>query len=68
LRHIGLYVYQPAFLQTYVQMQPTQNEITRRLEQMRALDNGFKIAVARVEPQPAGIDTEDQYEEFVARQ
>jgi 3-deoxy-manno-octulosonate cytidylyltransferase (CMP-KDO synthetase) len=68
LRHIGLYVYQPAFLQTYVEMQPTQNEIARRLEQMRAIDNGFTIAVALVAPQPGGIDTKEQYEEFVARQ
>ncbi len=67
LRHIGLYVYQPKFLQTYVAMQPTQNEITRRLEQMRAIDNGFSIAVAKVNPQPSGIDTREQYEGFVSR-
>ncbi len=67
MRHIGLYVYKPAFLQTYVSMQPTQNELARRLEQMRALDNGFDIAVARVDPQPSGIDTKEQYEAFVTR-
>lgn len=67
MRHIGLYVYKPMFLQTYVSMQPTQNEIARRLEQMRALDNGFEIAVARVDPQPSGIDTEEQYEAFIKR-
>lgn len=67
MRHIGLYVYKPEFLQTYVEMQPTQNEISRRLEQMRAIDNGYSIAVAHVEPQPGGIDTEEQYNEFVRR-
>ncbi len=67
LRHIGLYVYRPAFLQTYAEMQPTQNEIARRLEQMRAIDNGFSIAAAKVNPQPSGIDTKEQYEEFVNR-
>lgn len=67
MRHIGLYVYKPAFLQTYVSMQPTQNELTRRLEQMRAIDNGFDIAVACVESQPSGIDTQEQYDAFVAR-
>lgn len=66
-RHIGLYIYQPDFLQTYVDMQPTQNEVSRRLEQMRAIDNGYSIAVAFVEPQPGGIDTREQYEEFVNR-
>ncbi len=68
LRHIGLYVYTPEFLQTYVEMQPTQNEVSRKLEQMRAIDNGFQIAVAMVEPQPSGIDTREQYVEFVERQ
>ena len=67
LRHIGLYVYKPTFLQTYVELQPTQNEIARKLEQMRAIDNGFKIAVAIVNPQPGGIDTLEQYEAFVSR-
>ena len=67
-RHIGLYVYKPEFLQTYVGMQPTQNEIVRKLEQMRAIDNGYKIAVAIVKPQPSGIDTSEQYEAFVRRQ
>ncbi len=67
LRHIGLYVYTPTFLQTYVEMQPTQNEIARRLEQMRAIDNGYTIAVANVAPQPGGIDTKEQYDAFVLR-
>jgi len=68
MRHIGLYVYTPSFLQTYVEMKPTQQEIERRLEQMRVLDNGFSISVAVVEPQPSGIDTPEQYESFVERQ
>ena len=66
-RHLGLYVYQQEFLQQFVAMQPTENEIARHLEQMRAIDNGFSIAVAKVEVQPAGIDTPEQYAEFVAR-
>jgi CMP-2-keto-3-deoxyoctulosonic acid synthetase len=48
-------------------MQPTQNEIARRLEQMRAIDNGFDIAVACVDSQPSGIDTKEQYDAFVER-
>lgn len=68
LRHIGLYVYKPDFLQTYVALQPTANEKARRLEQMRALDNGYDIVVAQVPRQPSGIDTREQYDAFVARQ
>ena len=67
-RHIGLYVYQAAFLQTYVSIEPTQNELERRLEQMRAIDNGYSIAAAIVSPQPGGIDTPEQYAEFVKSQ
>jgi 3-deoxy-manno-octulosonate cytidylyltransferase (CMP-KDO synthetase) len=66
-RHIGLYVYKPAFLQQFIEMNATQNEISRRLEQMRAIDNGFTIAIAKVDPQPSGIDTPQQYAEFVKR-
>lgn len=66
-RHIGLYVYKPEFLQTYVRLEPTPNEIKRRLEQMRAIDHGYSIAVAKVEPQAGGIDTPEQYSDFVSR-
>ncbi len=66
-RHIGLYVYKPEFLQMYVRLEPTQNELNRRLEQMRAIDHGYSIAVVKVDPQPEGIDTKEQYEEFVGR-
>ena len=67
-RHIGLYVYQKQFLETYALMQPTRNEIDRRLEQMRAIDNGCTIGAAIVNPQPGGIDTLEQYAEFVKSQ
>ena len=67
-RHIGLYVYQAEFLQTYVSMEQTQNEIDRKLEQMRAIDRGYSIAAAIVKPQPGGIDTPEQYAEFVKEQ
>ena len=33
------------------------NEADRKLEQMRALDNGMKIAVVRVDSVPLGVDT-----------
>ncbi|MDP7008658.1 MAG: 3-deoxy-manno-octulosonate cytidylyltransferase [Phycisphaerales bacterium] len=66
-RHLGLYVYTPEFLQQFVSMLPTENERTRRLEQMRAVDHGYSIAVASVAPQPSGIDTPEQYASFVAR-
>jgi 3-deoxy-manno-octulosonate cytidylyltransferase (CMP-KDO synthetase) len=66
-RHLGLYVYKPAFLQQFIEMRATENEVSRRLEQMRAIDNGYTIAIAKVEHQPSGIDTPQQYAAFVNR-
>jgi 3-deoxy-manno-octulosonate cytidylyltransferase (CMP-KDO synthetase) len=66
-RHLGLYVYTPAFLQQFISMTATENEVSRRLEQMRAIDNGYTIAVAKVDSQPSGIDTPEQYADFVNR-
>ncbi|MDP6542324.1 MAG: hypothetical protein QGF07_05995, partial [Phycisphaerales bacterium] len=66
-RHLGLYVYKPEFLQQFIAMSATENEVSRRLEQMRAIDNGYTIAIAIVDQQPSGIDTPQQYTEFVNR-
>lgn len=66
-RHLGLYVYKPEFLRQFSSMTATENEVSRRLEQMRAIDNGFSIAIAHVAPQPSGIDTPQQYADFVSR-
>jgi 3-deoxy-manno-octulosonate cytidylyltransferase (CMP-KDO synthetase) len=66
-RHLGLYVYTPAFLQQFILMTATEHEVARRLEQMRAIDNGYTIAIAKVDSQPSGIDTPEQYADFVSR-
>jgi 3-deoxy-manno-octulosonate cytidylyltransferase (CMP-KDO synthetase) len=47
--------------------QPTPLEQAEKLEQLRALENGLVIAVADVEHQTTGIDTPEQYREFVKR-
>lgn len=70
LRHIGLYVYRRATLERYAAMAPTPLEQTEKLEQLRALENGLRIAVAVVRPEATGgggIDTPEQYEAFVRR-
>lgn len=67
LRHIGLYVYRRAFLDTYLALAPTPLERCEQLEQLRALQHGHEIAVAMVGGARAGIDTPEQYEAFVAR-
>ena len=67
LKHVGLYVYRAAFLRRYVALPQTPLEQTERLEQLRVLEHGHAIAVAIAEAHHVGIDTEEQYEAFVAR-
>jgi 3-deoxy-manno-octulosonate cytidylyltransferase (CMP-KDO synthetase) len=68
LRHIGLYAYRREFLDVYVGLSQTPLEASEQLEQLRALEHGYEIAVAVVEKTgPPGIDTPEQYREFVAR-
>lgn len=55
--HIGIYAYRRESLERFVKLPQSEREIERRLEQMRALDNGMKIAVVRVDSVPLGVDT-----------
>jgi 3-deoxy-manno-octulosonate cytidylyltransferase (CMP-KDO synthetase) len=55
--HIGVYAYRREVLERFVRLAPSAREKERSLEQMRALDNGMKIAVVRVDSVPLGVDT-----------
>ena len=46
-RHIGLYVYRKDFLLTFASLPPTPLEETEKLEQLRALECGYKICVTQ---------------------
>lgn len=60
LRHIGLYVYRVGALREFAAMPPGALEQIESLEQLRALESGWRIAVAlSPEPFPAGVDTEE---------
>ncbi len=48
-KHIGLYVYRRDFLLSFARLAPTPLEQAEQLEQLRALEWGFRIKVARVE-------------------
>lgn len=67
LRHLGLYAYRAAFLPVYAALPETPLEQTEKLEQLRALEHGHAIAVARTDHAHSGIDTPEQYAAFVAR-
>ncbi len=55
--HIGIYAYKRASLERFVDLPQSPREKQRSLEQMRALDNGMKIAVVQVDSSPLGVDT-----------
>ncbi|MDE3167681.1 MAG: 3-deoxy-manno-octulosonate cytidylyltransferase [Acidobacteriota bacterium] len=56
-KHIGLYVYQREFLLSYPAMPVGPLEQAERLEQLRALENGFAIRVVETEYESLGVDT-----------
>lgn len=55
--HIGIYAYRRAALRRFVALAPSPLERRERLEQLRALEHGMTIAVARVDAIPYGVDT-----------
>ncbi len=67
-RHLGIYAYRKEFLLVYATLPPSRLEQCEKLEQLRALDNGFTILTDTVERAWDGIDTPEQYAAFVARQ
>lgn len=59
LRHIGIYAYRAGFLQRFAALPRTPLEQAESLEQLRALEHGYAIAVRLApEPFPPGVDTE----------
>ena len=57
LRHVGLYAYRAAFLQTFAHLPPTELEQRERLEQLRALEHGHAIRVVLAQGAAIGVDT-----------
>ena len=58
-KHIGLYVYRRDFLLQYPDLPIGPLEQAERLEQLRALENGYKIRVVPTEYESLGVDTPD---------
>jgi 3-deoxy-manno-octulosonate cytidylyltransferase (CMP-KDO synthetase) len=67
LRHIGIYAFRRDALLAYAALEPTPLERAEKLEQLRALENGWKIRVVTGRRAPPGIDTPEDYDAFVAR-
>ena len=65
--HLGLYVYRVDFLQKFTKLERTPLEIAESLEQLRALEHGYRIRVIEVENESWGIDTPEDLQRFRAR-
>ncbi|WP_198370712.1 3-deoxy-manno-octulosonate cytidylyltransferase [Roseomonas rosulenta] len=55
--HIGVYAYRRAALDRFVSLPASPLEMREKLEQLRALEAGMRIAAARVDHGPFGVDT-----------
>jgi 3-deoxy-manno-octulosonate cytidylyltransferase (CMP-KDO synthetase) len=56
--HVGIYAYRRAALSRFVALPPSPLEKREKLEQLRALEAGMSIAVARVDSVPLSVDTQ----------
>jgi 3-deoxy-manno-octulosonate cytidylyltransferase (CMP-KDO synthetase) len=55
-KHVGLYVYRREFLLQFSQMSPTYLELSEKLEQLRVLENGYRIKVVETSHESIGVD------------
>ncbi|MBI1238510.1 MAG: 3-deoxy-manno-octulosonate cytidylyltransferase [Alphaproteobacteria bacterium] len=60
--HVGIYAYRRAALSRFVALPPSPLEKRERLEQLRALEAGMTIGIARIEGVPLGVDTPEDLE------
>jgi len=67
LRHLGIYAYRKDFLLKFTTLSEGKLEKCEKLEQLRAIEHGFSIITGKVEHAWDGIDTAQQYAEFVNR-
>lgn len=58
-KHIGVYAYRRDFLLTFASLQPTPLERAESLEQLRALEYGYRIKVLESSYPCIGVDTEE---------
>ncbi len=61
-KHIGLYCYRKNFLEKYVTMPQTPLELSESLEQLRILENGYRIQCCLVDYESIGVDTKEDLE------
>ncbi len=65
-KHIGIYAYRPGFLTEFRRLQPSPLELAEKLEQLRALENGYDIHCINIPETKKliGVDTEPDLEKI----
>ena len=63
-KHLGLYAYRSDFLEKFVALPPGRLEQIEKLEQLRALEAGYPIAIDVTSDPGLGIDTPEDAEKF----
>ena len=64
-KHIGIYAYAKDFLFTFKSLPQSRLEKTEKLEQLRVLENGYKIKVIETKFDTIGIDTPEDLEKAI---
>ncbi len=62
LKHLGLYAYRKEFLLTFAGLPPTPLERAEALEQLRALEHGYRILVVLAAHDAVSVDTPEDLE------
>lgn len=69
-QHIGIYGYQRDFLLNYIRLEPSRLEKTENLEQLRALEHGYRIKMIETQYPTLSVDTPNdiiKLEEFLKK-
>ena len=66
-RHLGLYAYTADFLKAFSSLEPGFLEQVEKLEQLRAMEHGYRIHVGITDQSTIGIDAPEDIEGFEAR-
>jgi 3-deoxy-manno-octulosonate cytidylyltransferase (CMP-KDO synthetase) len=67
LRHLGIYAFRKDYLLEFTNLPQGKLEQIEKLEQLRVIENAYTILVAKVKHTCDGIDTPEQYADFVKR-
>ena len=57
--HVGIYGYKRKALETFIGFNQSKAEVERKLEQMRAIENGMKIVLGLIDELPISVDTQE---------